>query len=166
MKIKERQGFTQWWVWALLTVVLLIDLFAKYKTFYLKEPFGNVLPTDNLIETYDLLIFGVFLLFATARLVTEADNTEIRMRYIPVIFWWKRYRWTEMESVEVVDYDSLDEFWGWGIRYNFETWAYNVKGNQGVRIKMKSGDQILIGTQKPDEFRKLLKEINTEPNKT
>ena len=164
MALRESQKFTQKLIWGLLAFVVLMDLFAKYKTYFLKESFGNVSPTDSLVAGYDLIIVGVVLLFIVARLVTEVDENEIRIKFFPIIFWWKRYPWTDIESVTVVEYDSLDEFWGWGIRYNFETWAYNVKGNHGIRIKLKDGEQVLIGTQKPEEFRAFLKEEKTTHN--
>lgn len=159
MFIKEKQRFTQWWIWVLLVLVAVLLAVSKYYTYHLKEPFGNLLPTDTLMETHDLFIFGVILLFATARLVTEADANEIRIRFLPIIFWWKRYRWADMESAEVVKYNAVDEFWGWGIRHNFETWCYNVKGDHGIRIRMKDGEQLLIGTQKAEAFQNLLKEL-------
>lgn len=159
MRQREQQRFTQRFIWVLLIFVLVMTAVAKYYTYCLKEPFGNALPTDELLRVSDYALAAVLLIFMSARLITEVDEKELRFKYLPFIPWWKRYPWNEMESFEVVDYDPLDEFLGWGIRYNFKTWCYNVKGNKGLRIKMKSGKQVLIGTQKPEAYAHLSKRM-------
>lgn len=161
--VKESQRFNQWWIWAILCVVATVLAFAKYKTFYLQEPFGNQGPTNQLFEFKDLIIVCVLLLFVFLRLQTEADENEIRFRFLPFIFWWKRYAWEDIESIEVVRYNSLGEFLGWGIRYNFKTWAFNVSGDQGIRIRLKSGKRLLLGTQKPAEFQEHLSKLRVTP---
>lgn len=163
--LKETQRFNQAWLWAILGLVTLLLSYAKYKTYYLKESFGNQSPTESLFGFEDLIILSVILLFVFMRLQTEADDNEIRFRYLPFIFWWKRFPWSEITSAEVVNYDSLGEFLGWGIRYNFSTWAYNMSGSKGIRIQLKSGKRVLIGTQNDEAFKNHLDYIKAKfPN--
>ena len=41
---------------------------------------------------------------------------------------------------------------GWGIHFGFAGLTYNVSGNEGVHFRLKSGSQVLIGTQRPAEL--------------
>lgn len=50
------------------------------------------------------------------------------------------------------------KFGGWGIRYNFAMWEYNVSGNQGLIVTLKD-KKFLIGTQKPEEMQKAIKQF-------
>lgn len=52
----------------------------------------------------------------------------------------------------------LFKFGGWGIRYNFTMWGYNVAGNQGLKVPLKD-KKFLIGTQKPEEMRSAIKQF-------
>ena len=53
------------------------------------------------------------------------------------------------------------DYGGWGIKYGLKGLAYNISGNFGIQLELKSGSKILIGTQKPDEVKKLLDEIKS-----
>ena len=46
---------------------------------------------------------------------------------------------------------------GWGIRYGKGERVYTIKGNKGIRIRFIDGKKIMLGTQKSDEFIRVMK---------
>ena len=43
-------------------------------------------------------------------------------------------------------------WWGWGIRWYFIGWLYNIDGLDGVEITFKNGKKVRIGTDEPEEL--------------
>ncbi len=130
----ESQRFRQWWLWAIMLGVTALIL---------------AIPIDvagRWISWFPILLVSL-LLFAW-RLDTRYDDTGIHYRVWPFIR-WRTIRWADVSSATVTQYD----FVGYGIRWNFGEWVYNVAGNQGLRIETTTGKRILIGTQRPDELR-------------
>ena len=56
-------------------------------------------------------------------------------------------RFDEIENVEAITYSPIKDYGGWGIRYRYKAKAYNVRGNKGVKVNLKNGRHILIGSQ-------------------
>ena len=50
----------------------------------------------------------------------------------------------------------MGEYGGWGIRYGATGKAFNVQGNQGVKLTLKSGQTLLIGSLRPAELEKAI----------
>jgi hypothetical protein len=65
-----------------------------------------------------------------------------------------------IEKYEVITYDPILDYGGWGIKYNRHGKAYNVSGNKGLQLYLKNGKRILIGTQKESELTNFLTLIN------
>jgi hypothetical protein len=89
------------------------------------------------------------------RLTTRVSSDGIRVRFVPFHFKEQFYPWDSIESAQVRTYSPLREYGGWGIKYGFngQGKVYNVSGNQGLQLIFKSGEKLLIGTQKPDEIQ-------------
>ena len=49
------------------------------------------------------------------------------------------------------------DYGGWGIRFRYKAKAYNVKGNEGVKVYLKTGRHILFGSQKSSIFESEIK---------
>ena len=54
----------------------------------------------------------------------------------------------DIVNVEAVRYRPIVEYGGWGLRRGRNGWAYNVSGNQGVRLDLRDGSDLLIGSQR------------------
>jgi hypothetical protein len=145
---KERQKFTQWWLWTLLIGLGVLPIYGIHKQMILGEPFGNnPLPDWGLI-IFSLFIFGLITLFIFLRLDTEIDENEIRINFYP--FLRRNVSWKDVESAEVIKYNCLG---GWGIRFSTKYGTvYNAKGNKGLEIKLTNGKKIVIGIQKENEL--------------
>ena len=151
----ERQKFTQFWLWVILTGLVFVPIYGIYKQLILGEQIGNnPLPDWGLIIS-SVIIFALIALFFVARLDTEINDDEIRIHFYPFIN--RRVNWDDVESANVVKYGFLG---GWGIRFSTKYGtAYNIKGNRGLAIKLKNGKKILIGTQKEEELKKIVENI-------
>lgn len=50
------------------------------------------------------------------------------------------------------EYAPLGEFGGWGLRFGADGRAYNMRGDEGVRLTLSDGKKVLIGSQRPQEL--------------
>jgi hypothetical protein len=93
--------------------------------------------------------------FWQMRLITRITTEGIYVRFIPFHFKEQFYSWDSIESAQVRTYNPLLEYGGWGIKYGFngQGKVYNIVGDQGLQLVFKSGEKLLIGTQKPVEIQ-------------
>lgn len=148
---KEVQRFTQWWVWLLLSVVFLstvipIIVLSNENGFDKSFSWALVFPV--------LLTLGVIVLLYFLRLETTINARGIHYKFFP--FPGRTIPWQEIEECYVRQYSPLKEYGGWGIRFGFSGKAYNVKGNKGIQLKLKSGKKILFGTQNESEVQNVI----------
>ena len=146
MEYKETQRFTQWWLWLILAGTWGSMVYA-----FIQEP-------PQSIGAYfftGFIAVGLLILFWQMRLVTRINEAGIYVRFIPFHLKEQFYPWDSLESAKVRTYKALLEYGGWGIKYGFngQGKVYNVSGNQGLQLVFKSGEKLLIGTQKPDEIQ-------------
>jgi hypothetical protein len=143
---RETQRFTQWWLW-----LILISSWIVMVSALVMEPPKTILEAIVL----GLLALSLPILFWQMRLITRVTDAGIYVRYIPFHFKEQFYAWEAIESAQVRTYNPLKEYGGWGIKYGFngQGKVYNVAGNQGLQLVLKSGDKLLIGTQKPIEIQ-------------
>ena len=149
-EFKETQRFTQWWLWLVLVgswVVLMYSL-------------ATVQPQTTIAY---FISFGVGMLlpilFWQMRLMTRITEEGIYVRFVPFHFKEQFYPWESIESAQVRTYSPLMEYGGWGIKYSFngQGKVFNVAGDQGLQLVFKSGEKLLIGTQKPTEIQDAVK---------
>ncbi len=149
-EFKETQRFTQWWLWLVLVgswVVLMYSL-------------ATVQPQTT-IAYFISFVVGMLLpiLFWQMRLMTRITEEGIYVRFVPFHFKEQFYPWESIESAQVRTYSPLMEYGGWGIKYGFngQGKVFNVAGDQGLQLVFKSGEKLLIGTQKPTEIQAAVK---------
>jgi hypothetical protein len=49
-------------------------------------------------------------------------------------------------------YSPINEYGGWGIRNGKGGRAFNMRGNEGVQLVLRSGQRVLLGSQLPEEL--------------
>jgi len=141
-KFTEIQKFTQWWVWLIMLSFLVIPLYS-----FIYGGFSEALKSS--------LIVFVIILFYLLKLQTEIDQKGVRMSYFPFVS--KFTKWSDVKVVSVISYGFVG---GWGIRFwTKHGTVYNVRGNKGLLVKLKSGKTFVIGTQKEAELKSVLKEL-------
>ena len=168
----EKQKFTQWWLW----VLLLVTTFAAFYFIIKANTTRIIIENENLDSdsnsftqvlreeyiSFDLItslflllpLLLILILFLVLRLETTISKEEVQVHYIP--FLKRNFRWTDIETVEIVKYG----FVGYGIRSSIKYGTvYNIKGNNGLLLKLKNGKKRLIGTQRPEELKKVITEV-------
>jgi hypothetical protein len=145
---KETQRFKQPWIWGILILVTGITLYGIISQ-----------PIKGWEAVIPIIILGlVLMLFVSMQLKTRIDESSLTFSFSPFIG-PRKYSIDQIQNLELIEYNSLLKFGGWGIRYNFDMWAYNVGGNHGLIVTLKS-KKFLIGTQKPDEMQKAIDQFN------
>lgn len=154
-EFKETQKFNQAWVW-IIAIVPIVMVLAEFSIIIYKQ---------EKIEITDLVVFPIVIAILVLmliwlkliRLETFISKEFISFHYKGLMLKPKVIYWNEILSSEVIKYDPLWEYGGWGIKYSFKRgWCYNVAGDNGLRIQLKSGKSILLGTQQPDELKQYL----------
>lgn len=150
----EKQRMSQWWLIALLILIICIPAYGIVQQVIMKIPFGNnPMPDWGLYLTLAFTV-GINWLLLASRLETKIDAEGIHMKYFPLISSWKHYKWSEIKSIEMIEYG----FVGYGIRWHkkYNT-IYNTSGNKGIFIQMESGKKFVIGTNKQQEAEQIIK---------
>ena len=58
----------------------------------------------------------------------------------------------QIARVEIVEYRPLRDFGGWGLRFGREGMMYNARGNRAVKLSLKNGKVLFIGSQRPEQL--------------
>jgi hypothetical protein len=95
---------------------------------------------------------AITILFST--LTVEVDDETLRFYFGPG-FWTKRIPLRDIEHVEIV---RNRMFYGWGIRYTFDGWLYNVSGLDAVKLRVRGWGTLRIGTDEPHELKRALEQ--------
>jgi len=169
---QEKQKFTQWWLWLGLLALLAAMVYMSTSSVTSNhtqgsasqvepaEEFPQILNEVIIQSDFSLLwiclpMFAVCLLFLVLKLETSITENKLHIRYYP--FLKKTINWQDVESAEVIAYGFVG---GWGIRLGTQYGTvYNVKGNKGLFVKFKNGKKRLVGTQRPDELKKVVNKI-------
>lgn len=165
MKIfKESQRFNQWWLIALIVFVFLkigYDLLIVYR----EEPKFNTDASSSLIISSIILILVTILIFSL-KLKTRIDENGIAYQFSPFHIKAKNVSWESLNKCVVRKYSPIVEYGGWGFRgivrlkmfgVGENGRAYNIRGNIGIQMELKDGRKILIGTQKTEQAKQVIK---------
>ena len=145
---QETQRFRQIWIWAL---ILGISGFSISSLFLLedKAPLSFV---DLAFPLGMILLLNILFLSFTLSTRIEADS--LSYRFFPFTR-WRTFRFEEIEALDLVEYNGLWEYGGWGIKWNGDTWSYTTGGKWGIIVKT-TDKKFLLGTQKPEEVRQVI----------
>lgn len=150
----ETQRFRQVWIWTiLLGITGIVGGSMTYQL--INDPQTSL---GELIFPVGLLLF-INGLFFSMRLTTRLDASSLTFTYFPFLR-KKVYPLSEMVSMELIAYNGLLEYGGWGIKWNGDCWSYTTGGTHGILIKTKD-KKFLLGTQKPEEVKKAIDHFNT-----
>lgn len=150
---KENQKFTKTWVLPLIIISLFVPFILIGKEWADKED-TSIVENLDLLATIGILIVCSFPIFLM-NLKTRIDGYGVHYQFYPFHLSFRKISWQEINTIYVRKYDAISEYGGWGLKGGF-FWkkngiAYNVSGNVGIQIKLKSGKNILIGTKLKDK---------------
>lgn len=90
-----------------------------------------------------LVYLGLF------RMKTEVSDTSLTVAFGWIPFYRRSIPLGEIATAEVVTYNPLKDYRGWGIR-GIPVAALNARGDRGVLLHLKTGRNMLIGSQAPE----------------
>ena len=64
----------------------------------------------------------------------------------------RRIAFGDIVGLEVKRYRPLIDYGGWGVRLGPAGWAYTTGGDVGVKMRLRKGLPVLIGTRHPSEL--------------
>ena len=163
-EFREVQKFRQPWLWALIlgTNAMVIGVFGYGLVQQLAkgEAWGNQPMSDvGLVSTFIvtvLVTLGLVWLFFAMALIVEVRSDGLSVHLKPLKHRLVEYR--DIASVEACQYRPIVEYGGWGIRRGRDGWAYNVSGNQGVRLTFHEGKTLLIGSRRHVELARAIEQ--------
>lgn len=145
----ETQRFRQAWIWAILLGVTALVMGTMVNKL-LNDP--QVTPIELVFPV--VLVLFINGLFFSIRLTTRLDASSLTFSYFPFLT-HRKYDWTKIESMELIKYNGLLEYGGWGIKWNGDYWSYTTGGNHGILVKTKD-KKFLLGTQNPEKAREAI----------
>lgn len=130
------------WVWILVWGACLA---AAVATIYGagREPLST---TVMAVTLGAVLLFPLLMTLCFLRLDVEVRADHVLVAFGPLHLVRKRIRYGDMESVEAVTYRPIRGFGGWGIRPTGRKTAWTIRGNQAVRVVLRSGKQVYVGS--------------------
>ncbi len=112
---------------------------------------------DAIAALFVALLMGL-IWTAMGPMTTVIDGEALRVRFGLVTLYRRSFAFETIQSAEVVTYNPIREYGGWGIR-GIPVTCLNARGNRGVKLKLKDGKSMLIGSQKPEELYARLKPL-------
>jgi hypothetical protein len=166
MKVfKEEQRFKQTWLIVLLTVSILASIAVITKE-YLEE--NSKMTTNEFVLTLIGITVSVAFIFFF-KLKTNIDEKGIYYQFSPFHLKMKLIKWEEIKKAQVRTYDPISEYGGWGLKGGF-LWnkekgkCVTISGDTGIQIAFKNGKKLLVGTQKKEEAKRVLKTYKNRIN--
>ncbi len=151
----ETQKFNQWYI----KLILIIPFITVISGIIMGDPKSS----DSTHLAISFGILGIITaLFYFTKLETKLDEDGVKVRFYPFQRAFYFVAWDELEEFSIRKYKPLLEYGGWGFRYSFRRGkAFNVSGNMGLQLVLKSGKKFLIGTNKPEEMQAFLDQIKS-----
>lgn len=100
-----------------------------------------------------ILLNGGFLtLVALLKMQVEVTTEGLYIRFLPMQFKTRQIDLKDVATVTAVQYHPVMDYGGYGIRKRRKAKAYNLGGNDGVRIDYTNGYHLMIGTKHPESL--------------
>jgi hypothetical protein len=154
---QEKQKFGQAWIALMILPLAALLLFEIVRKFILNKPTEFSSLYDVLLVIVPMIIAGLLFLLLRIELYTKIDSSGIFYKFSPFHKNYKVVEWHNVKKAYVRKYKPIREYGGWGARYGINGKAYNVAGKYGIQIVFNNGKKLLLGTQKPEELKELLK---------
>lgn len=160
---KENQKVKQAWVWGLVIFISLLFLVFFISGIFLNIEIGNNPAPDWALWVLLIIPFLLWFLLLGMQLQTEITEDSIRYCLKPFMRNFKVIRKSEVKSLELIKYNPLKDYTGWGYRYHSTrkgSRAISISGSYGLSIEFINGTNFLIGTKRPKELSEAIKNLN------
>jgi hypothetical protein len=146
---REEQRFNHPLIWILLIGIQGMFIYGIIQQVILGKPFGTNPAPDLLLILFAFLPLALIVLFLNMKLITTVEKDMIIIEFVP--FTTREIHEDEIEKTSIRTYQPIREYGGWGLRFGRGR-AFTASGNKGLQVELKNGEQILIGTQRPEEL--------------
>jgi hypothetical protein len=136
--------------WRLAILPLMLTTLAVAQVGFGRR-LGNHPVTDADLVTLTILLWIVYGWLVRVRLVTEVHAGELAVGLRGMLR-RERFASTRWASWEQTTFDPSRDFGGYGVRRIGSTRAYIAGGTQGVRIALRDGGAIVIGSECPSDL--------------
>ena len=157
---KEIQSVRSQWIWGLVLIPIVVCLYGMIQQLIFKKTWGNNPMSDTgLLIVGLIVIIGLPLFMFLNRLEIQVSSYGVYYRYRPFHFQYQRIPKENLVSYQIVHYQPLRDYGGWGIRYGKYGKAYTLSGDIGVQLVTIDQKKILLGTLRPEDMQKALDSI-------
>ena len=155
----EEQAFPQRRMRLLLAVPPCILFLLLIWQVILGHPWGKH-PMSN-ASLIGWTIFGwlVYLRLIFVRLVTELHPSELLVS-MRGLWRTRRIQISDIKSVEVVRFNPVRDYGGYGVRRTRQGTAYIAGGNEGVRLELTAGAPVVLGSERSKELAEAIFQLN------
>ncbi|QCR24526.1 DUF6141 family protein [Pontibacter sp. SGAir0037] len=150
---KEKQRFRQIGLWLIvLAVAALFWAGFVYQVMLGYTVGNNPVGTGGAFLLTALFGTALPLFFYRMSLTTQVEPGLLKLRFWPFHLKAVEIPLHLVRDYEQVVYEPIHEYGGWGIRWTSHGKAYNVSGQEGVKLHFYNQKPILIGSQYPEEL--------------
>jgi hypothetical protein len=98
-----------------------------------------------------LVAAGILMLcaFLFSSLTIQITDRALRWHFGPGLI----HKQVSLSEIQEAEPTRIKFIYGWGIHLTPRGWLYNVSGFRAVAVRLKSGKQILLGTDEPEKLR-------------
>jgi len=158
-RFREVQHLRTWWYLLLILIPSGLTWWGAISQLVLGTPWGNNPASDELM-LFLLVIIGIGLPVLLLNVHMETVVTDsVQVRFVPFMLRPRTIHPQDILSHKAEEYSPLAEYGGWGIKGVASNRAYNVSGRRGVRILLKDGKMIMIGSQKAEELDMVIQNL-------
>ncbi|MBV4355614.1 hypothetical protein [Pinibacter aurantiacus] len=152
------KGKLMYFVFMLLGSILALFIYADVQQLILGRPFGEKPAPNAVLITATLFLSFLFFALIATTLETTVTQKDVTFRWRPFQKKVKQFNWSDIAKAEIVHYG----FVGYGLRVTSHGLVYTAGGNAGLKLVLKSGRKIIIGTQRPEELEEVLAQLKIE----
>lgn len=155
---KEEQKFSTPWIFLVIFPVLaMVIFFAKYNEWEAGEN-DDILGLVILGGIMFIMMVGLTILFYSMKLTTRIKSDGIFIKYYPLMSKERFYSKATIEKYEIRKFNPKREYGGHGAKRGKRGKkksgrSYTVSGRLGLQLYLRSGDKILIGTQRKEAIK-------------
>ena len=159
---KEYQKWTQLWLWTIIILSTIpaagLILFGFVKQLIFRIPWGSEPMSDVGLALVALFTWticgGIIAMIFLSKLELEVRDKAIFYRFPIFIPQQKRIGMEDIVSWDIESFGPLD-YGGYGVRKTLRKGtALIIKGRYGLKLKLRNGKMLMLGTQKPEELRR------------
>jgi hypothetical protein len=110
---------------------------------------------------WTVFLWLLYLRLITLKLVTNVEAGRLTVS-IGGLWSVRKISLAQIRNVEVVTYNPVIDYGGYGIRLARKGRAYIAAGDQGVRLTPAKGMKVLVGSQRPQELFKAIADSGGE----